>query len=349
MLHQKMKSKMKVTNLLLSAALVLASSSATFAAPTMYGSLGNFDAINDTGYTAYGFEIELDGCLPSDIAATFGAPYNRYGDPIITTDGTNTFVRYESSYDQGTQTWKVGTNSGPYSPTDGHSLFYPQWGGTAAYPDVPGDHFGIALNVNPTNTIYRWLLDGGNGTLVAAGSNLKLPAPILNLVPPANPVNPVAVQAVIQAPPPINSEQWGEAIWAKVFTTEIENPDPVELQDLVLGNAAVPPDSETEIEWHLLQTDPQNPGASELNDERDVANGKEAVTRRYEFYAYTGPYDPETNEADDKYDPDHVGAFLGNQNVAVNMVIPEPSTFVLGALGLLGLGLVATRRKSGGK
>ncbi|MBX9790504.1 MAG: PEP-CTERM sorting domain-containing protein [Pirellulales bacterium] len=337
------------TIFVLSAALVLVSSSTATAAPTMYGSLGNFDAINDTGSTAHGFEIELDGCLPSDIAATFGAPYNRYGDPSITTDGKNTFVRYQSAYDQGTSTWKAGTDSGPFAPTGGHSLFFSQYGGDPNYPNVPGDHFGVALNVNPTNTIYRWLLDGGGGTLVAAGSNLKLPAPILNLVPPANPVNPVAVQVVIQPPPPINGEQWGEAIWAKVFTTEVENPEPVELEDLVLGNAVVPPDSETEIEWHLLQTDPQNPGASELDDERDVANGNESVTRRYEFYAYTGPYDPETHEADDTYNPDHVGAFLGNQNVAANMVIPEPSTFVLSTLGVLGLGLVAVRKRFGGR
>ncbi len=33
-------------------------------ATTLYGSLSNFDVINDTGQTAHGFEIELDG-LPT--------------------------------------------------------------------------------------------------------------------------------------------------------------------------------------------------------------------------------------------------------------------------------------------
>ena len=338
---------MKSTSVLLGAALALVAFSPSAFAVTLYGSLGNFDSINDTGTDAHGFEIELDGCLPSNVFSTFGAPYNRYGTPKITTDGTNTFVRYESSYDPGSKAWTATTKSGTYAPTGGHSLFYQQYGGTVGYPDaIPGDHFGVATNVSPTNTVYHWLLDGGNGTLVQAGSAVKVPAPVFALVPPVNVANPIAVQAVIPAPPPENGEQWGEAIWAKVFTTVIENPDPVELKDLVLGNAIVPPDSELEVEWQLLQTDPARPDLAEKSDQGDVANGKEAVTRRYEFYAYTGPYDPETHEGDDKYDPAHVGKYLGNQNVAANLApIPEPSTFVLGALGILGLGFVAGRKK----
>lgn len=314
------------------------------AAGIIYGSLGNFDCINDTGQTAHGFEIELDDCLPSNVYSTFGAPYNRYGDPIITTDGVNTYVRYESTYNNGA--WTVGTDSGTYAPTGGHSLFYPQYGGEPAYPNVPGDHFGIALNKNPSNTIYRWLLDGGNGTLVAAGSNVRVPAPVFVAAPPVNPANPVAVMAVIAAPPAENELQFGEAIWAKVFTTEVQDPEPIELDDLVVGNALVPPDSETEVEWYLLQTDPENPGKSELTDEGDLLEGNEAVSRRYEFYEYIGGYDPENHEAlNDNYDPAYVGAFLGNQNVAVNFgVVPEPSTLALGMVGLMGLGLARRRR-----
>ena len=73
---------MKTTTLLLGAALALVSFSPARAV-TMYGALSNFDAINDTGSTAHGFEIELDGCSPSDVSYFFGAPYNRYGDPTI--------------------------------------------------------------------------------------------------------------------------------------------------------------------------------------------------------------------------------------------------------------------------
>lgn len=310
----------------------------------MYGSLGNFDCINDTGQTAHGFEIEFEGVSPSDIYSTFGAPYNRYGDPSITTDGVKTYVRYASAYSNGA--WAAGTDSGTYAPTDGHSLYYPQYGGSPSYPNVPGDHFGIALGVNPTNTVYHWLLDDGAGGLAQAGTNVKVPAPILNVAPPVNPGNVAVVQAVIQAPAPIDGEQWGEAIWAKVFTTVVENPDPVELEDLVLGNAVVPPDSETEIEWVLLQTNPERPDLAEKMDEGEIADGNEAVTRRYEFYAYTGDYDPENHEAlHDAYDPAYVGDYLGNQNVAVNFAIPEPSAFVLAGLGAVTLWGVR-RRKS---
>jgi hypothetical protein len=341
---------MRTATILGSLALALAASQPVHGA-IIYGSLGNFDCINDTGFTAHGFEIELDGISPADVVATFGNPYNRYGDPTISTDGVNTFVRYASAYDTGTGTWAVGTDSGTYVPTDGHSLFFPQYGGSPAYPNVPGDHFGVATTVVPTNTIYTWLLDGGNGTLVKAGSQVRLPAPVFAVVPPANPVNPAGVQAVVQAPPPENGQEFGDAIWVKIFTTVIENPDPVELNDLVLGNAVVPPDSETEVEWQLLQTNPNRPDLAEEADESDLAAGNEAVVRRYEFYAYTGGYDPETHEAlSDTYDPDLVGAYLGNQNVAANLLlgpaaVPEPSSLVLSGIAIVGFLFGAARRR----
>jgi hypothetical protein len=230
------------------------------------------------------------------------------------------------------------------------SLFFPQYGGAAAYPNVPGDHFGVALNITPTNTIYHWMVDGGNGTLVDFGTSVKIPAPVFSVVAPVNPVNPAGVQAVVQAPPPEIGQQLGEAIWAKVFITEVQNPGPVELNQLVLGNAVVPPDPNnpaTEIEWQLLQVDPAKPELGDKMNEGDLGAANEAVTRRYEFYKYTGGYDPESHEAlHDTYDPSFVGDFLGNQNAAANFAqIPEPSALVLGALGILGLGFVAGWKK----
>jgi hypothetical protein len=316
-------------------------------ATTLYGSLSNFDIINDTGQTAHGFEIELDGCQPSDIFDTFGAPYNRYGTPSITTDGVNTFVRYEGTYSGGA--WSAGTLSGTYAPTGGHSLFYEQYGGTAGYPGtIPGDHFGVALSVTPTNTIYHWLLDpNSNGTLFKAGTSVMVPAPVLAVVPPANLVNPAAVQAVVPAPPPKQGQQFSDAIWVKAFITVVQNPDPVELNDLVLGNPVVPPETETEIEWQLLQTNPARPDLGEKLDEGDIAAADESITRRYEFYKYLGSYDSESHEAlNETYDPIYVGDFLGNQNVAANFaVVPEPSTLVLGVAGLASLALASVRRK----
>ena len=153
---------------------------------------------------------------------------------------------------------------------------------------------------------------------------------------------------VVPAPEPELGQQLSDAMWVKVFTTTVENPDPVELNDLVLGNAAVPPETEIEIEWVLLQTDPNNPDRGEQLDENDVAGANESVTRRYEFYKYTGAYDVENHEAlNESYDPAYVGDYLGNQNVAANLApIPEPSTYALALSCLASLGLLALRKKS---
>ena len=76
--------------------LIMAPSVATAA---VIGFLGNFDVINDTGQTAYGFEIELEGLHSSDITDVFGGPgrgfptgrgfdpatsVERYGAPTVT-------------------------------------------------------------------------------------------------------------------------------------------------------------------------------------------------------------------------------------------------------------------------
>jgi hypothetical protein len=177
---------------------------------------------------------------------------------------------------------------------------------------------------------------------------VKIPAPVLSVVPPANPVNPVAVQAVVAAPKPENGQMLSDAIWVKVFTTVSQNPGVVELNQLVLGNPVVPRDTETEVEWQLLQTNPNRPDLGEKLDVGDLAAADESVTRRYEFYAYTGGYDPESHEAlHDTYDPSYVGNFLGNQNVAVNFaaLVPEPSSFVLGGIGAICVWLASYRRR----
>jgi hypothetical protein len=114
---------MKTTTLLLGAALALVLF-APARASTIYGALGNFDCINDTGSPAHGFEIELDGIDSSQVFATFGSPYNRYGTPTKTTIGGNTFVRYESTYDPASKSWSATTVSGSIpAGTGGHSLY----------------------------------------------------------------------------------------------------------------------------------------------------------------------------------------------------------------------------------
>ena len=76
-------------------------------AGTFFGALSNFDAVNDTGSTCNGFEIELDDIRSQEVTYTF--QYQRYGVPKITEDTyldannvshPRTFVRWMSPYDQ---------------------------------------------------------------------------------------------------------------------------------------------------------------------------------------------------------------------------------------------------------
>src|SRR6188768_3719873 len=69
-------------------------------ATTIVGDLNNFDTLNDTGQTCYGFEIEIDGVRSTDITYTFD--WNHYGAPKIREDNSDpvhpkVFVRYEST------------------------------------------------------------------------------------------------------------------------------------------------------------------------------------------------------------------------------------------------------------
>ncbi|MFZ4765278.1 MAG: hypothetical protein ACOYMN_10030, partial [Roseimicrobium sp.] len=46
-----------------------------------YGSINNFDTVNDTGHECHGFEIEIEDCRSTDITYTYN--YNHYGVPRI--------------------------------------------------------------------------------------------------------------------------------------------------------------------------------------------------------------------------------------------------------------------------
>ena len=52
-----------------------------------YGTINNFDTVNDTSNTCHGFEIELDDCRSQDI--TYCYSYNHYGTPNIREDSVS--------------------------------------------------------------------------------------------------------------------------------------------------------------------------------------------------------------------------------------------------------------------
>ncbi len=301
-----------------------------------YGTLSNFDVFDDTGQDCHGFEIELHGTTSADVIYKFGAPYNRYGDPVVVDFAGGVYVRYLSPYDPVKKVFTKTTVMAPpvITPTNGHACYA---GGPVGNYDTSGcEHFGVSLRTNPTNTVYRWLIaDPVNpGNLIASGTKVNIPAPIWNVaLPPAPGVQPI-VQAVLPAPPP-EAFEFGDAQWVKVFVTE--SPAAVALHHLLTDDPAVPQDGiETEVEWQLLQSSLAGGVNNELVNEAQLGAGNESVTRRYEFYEYTGAYDPESHEAlpiisDSNPDPSEIGNYIGAQMAALDLapVPPPPPALVL--------------------
>lgn len=327
------------------------------------GFLGNFDVINDTGQTCYGFEIDLEGVHSSEVTDVFGGPgrgfptgrgydpatsVERYGSPSVVeynngaTYGTK--VTYKAIYDG--MSWDFSTPSGTFI-TPGDNCW--SGGGVGYGPGTPCDHFGVGTSVTPTKTTYSWLHESSPGVLTNANGQVTLPAPAWQVIPappppPGQPQAPPQVVAQIESPDPANFE-FGDALWVKVFTTELENE--VELEQLVGGDPHVQ-QAQTEIEWQLLQKDINNPNSGMLESGLGVPVGPNAasILRRYEFYEFSGRYDSETHEAlfdvgfgDSNPGPNDVGTYLGSQNAAVNLnVVPEPASvaLILAALGMIG-------------
>ena len=335
-----------------------------FAPAQVIGTLGNFDVVNNTGHEAHGFEIELEGLHLSDITDTFGgagrgfpSSVERYGAPVLSgyVSGALFGVRvtYQASFAAGA--WSTATPSGVFS-TPGESCW--SGGGIAYGPSTPCDHFGVGNTGSPTRTGYSWLVETSPGSGLLQPLQAALPAPQWQVTPSPVVGAPPVVVARIQAPsPPETPEpQFGTPMWVKVYSTELA--DKVGLEDLMGRNAKVEQAKQhTEIEWQLLQTDPGNPaaGALENGGGAEVGAGKEAVLRRYEFYAYTGAFDPANREAkpalgDNNPTVAELGDFLGAQNVALNLngnpvaVVPEPAPAALLAVGLAALAVWRRRQ-----
>ena len=353
------------------------STAATSGGPIIYGSLGNFDVVNDTGQPCNGFEIELEGISPGEVVYTFGdtggpnpTNYIRYGKPQILPSATGgTIVRYASPFSGGVFTEATPPAPVPVPVTMGHQCWIY---GDPNYPNAGCEHFGMSLLKNPTKTTYRWLVgDPATGTLKVAGmpgnpsipAPVRVPAPIWNVnqpPPPAPgaPPPPPQIVAVVQAPPapplpPAGKGQWGEAIWMKIYKTEL--PEAADLDDMLLGgnpvhnpNVNIVPDAErgdpAEIEWQLLQSRPLDapppeqggPNKEESANGGEVGAGNESVLRRYEFYKYIGQYDPDPENlgealcdnplnGDPRCGPPDangvagVGDLIGSQNAAANL------------------------------
>lgn len=279
-----------------------------------YGSINNFDTVNDTGKECHGFEIELEDCRSTDISYTYD--YNHYGTPKITQDDSvvghpRCVIRWESKRNpDGSWASYTAIPSGPISATNGHQFTNPNI-------NFGGEHFGVGYHVAVGAIRYQWLIDDGGGNLVHGGAvQVSTPSFIYYAPIPAQPgvpAVPAQVQAVIEPPEPIELPEnpdieFGTAVWVKEIHTTTHNNNKVELRDLVSDDPSDNDDvnwrngepDEIEVEWQILQEEFSKPDGG--NNGRLVAapenldDGDEVVTRRYEFYEYVGPID-ENGEA----------------------------------------------------
>src|SRR5579884_2388704 len=111
----------------------------TTRASIAYGSLNNFDTVNDTGAESHGFDIEIDDIHSKDVTYTYD--YNHYGVPKITEDNTDplhpkVLVRYAATYTNGAWSAYTAIPSGPIAPTQGHQFTNPA-------VNFGGEHFGV--------------------------------------------------------------------------------------------------------------------------------------------------------------------------------------------------------------
>lgn len=265
-----------------------------------YGTLNNFDTVNTGDEPAHGFEIELEDCHSADITHTYN--YNHYGVPRIFEDDsvpehTICYVRWESGKNtDGSWAAYTAVPDGPIDPTNGHHFTNPNL-------NFGGEHFGVGIRGNPTKVRYFWLVDNGAGELIR-GNEVQVATPKFTYVN-------RQVRAVIEPvePPEQPVREFGEPVWVKSIKTTSHNNHEVKLRDLVSDDPDDPDDrnwrnsepDEVEMEWEMLQTEfgkENGGGRGQLESEpEELAHGDEVVTRRWEFFEYTGPLDPENGEA----------------------------------------------------
>lgn len=312
----------------LSSLLILGLSSSANAS-VAWGSINNFDTVNDTGVECHGFEIEIEGIHSRDVTYTYD--WNHYGVPRITEDNSDpvhprVFIRYASARNpDGSWAAYTAIPAGPISPTDGHRFTNPS-------VNFGGEHFGVGYYGAPSAIKYSWLKDDGTGNLVFAGA-VNIATPTFNYFPPPAPAEPAQVIAAIVPPPPPEPPvlEFGPASWVKETKTQTHNNNKVELRDLVSDDPEDPNDrnwqngepDEVEVEWRLLQTQFGADGGGKNGElvgaPEELPGGDEVITRRYDFYHYVGPFDAESGEAmADEVGPDGlhgVGSVTYNDHI----------------------------------
>lgn len=354
---------------------------------SVFGSLANFDVVNDTGKDAWGFEIEIEDPLfdHTKVVSIFGKNRSfgsvaggdplavvRFGSVDVIDHAGGVTIRYGGNLASG-----IKTPSGVYV-TPGESCWpgaNPGWQGN------PCDHFGITTVGTPAATKYSWLVESSAGSGVLVNQQTGVPSVSFTPQPPLVQGQPQVVQVQIRAVapplPPVVAEPpefvalWGEPYWVKMTKTSMKIGENIDLADLLRGANGNPDfETETEIEWSVLQNAPANhigDGVNEVKEKNDELGGNDkAIIRRYEFYKYTGlvnedgsgevvcndlcetdPYGLVSGDPNGHFGTIYVGTYVGQQLAGFNAVqalapVPEPETY---AMMLAGLGMVFGMRR----
>jgi hypothetical protein len=295
---------------------------------TIEGTLSNFDVVNESGYDAHGFEIQLEGAAEGDLYYT--ALGQQYGAARIVPYATGVKVRWESPYDAGahqfTKTTPQHTPGVPYSWNDCYAA-------GSTYKTAGCEALGQGMRPTPGKTITatgRWLIEDAQnpGTLIAAEPNVAIPFPTWSVVGGVVGSAPV-VAAEVEAPePPETPEVYGDAQWVKIYKTQLTRE--ATPADLTSDNPTVPQDaSQLEVAWDILQASPPSNGNQKRNRNQGGINADtRSIIRRYETYKYTGTYDATTHQAVcadglcAAPSAGELGDFIAAQNTAVN-VLPD--------------------------
>jgi hypothetical protein len=259
-------------------AIMLLAVSVSTNATVMYGSIGNFDTLNDTGIPAHGFEIEYEGIASTQVGYSWD--WSRYGVgsviqvPAVGTTPSKTILTYRAKYNAGKWSATTAAATFPWMVTGAHQCTNPaSVDGCEHF--VNGAYAGAAGNPPVT---YHWLIESTPGTLVRADSinSALYPAPAINVpvfvpvviqpAPVNNVVQPPVVQVVAEMPAPKEpaNPQWGVPHWMKVIKTTTHNANKIDIAKLINEdkNGDGKPDwqdgevAQVESEWYLVQQEP---------------------------------------------------------------------------------------------
>lgn len=282
-------------------------------AVSVIGNLANFDAVNHTGHSAYGFEIELEdrnlwdsGASASQhgsgnyVYSVFGLDRNFGGNlgTQVTRFSQVTVVNYDDNLGHAGVRITYGLGAGA-TPGAGAVFTQAAWpngfstpgescwpGANANWTANPCDHFGVSTTGNPGLTRYSWIVQADAGAplvaqIAAIPAVAYQPQAAVVVQQPGGPVRVQPVEARIEAvevEPGRDQRNWGQAVWVKTFTTVTKQRD-IDLGNLLIGrngDADLNADiDKVEIEWNLLQTRPKSPDENGDIDGLDADEAQE--------------------------------------------------------------------------